>query len=140
MDNEKKKDRKSFKEHDPSKYINTEPVLDEAAKGKTAVVTFGRMNPITVGHEKLVNKVVAEASLRKATPMVFLSHSSDSKKNPLPYNNKVKFAQQAFGNIVMSSKARTIIEVAKSLSGKYGNFVVVVGQQGWWIALKRRQN
>jgi nicotinic acid mononucleotide adenylyltransferase len=128
MDNEKKKDRKSFKEHDPSKYINTEPVLDEAAKGKTAVVTFGRMNPITVGHEKLVNKVVAEASFRKATPMVFLSHSSDSKKNPLSYNNKVKFAQQAFGNIVMSSKARTIIEVAKSLSGKYGNFVVVVGQ------------
>ena len=128
MDNEKKKDRKSFKEHDPSKYINTQPVLDEAAKGKTAVVTFGRMNPITVGHEKLVNKVVAEASLRKATPMVFLSHSSDSKKNPLSYGNKVKFAQQAFGNIVMSSKARTIIEVAKSLSGKYGNFVVVVGQ------------
>ena len=128
MDNEKKKDRKSFKEHDPSKYINTQPVLDEAAKGKTAVVTFGRMNPITVGHEKLVNKVVAEASLRKATPMVFLSHSSDSKKNPLSYSNKVKFAQQAFGNIVMSSKARTIIEVAKSLSGKYGNFVVVVGQ------------
>ena len=123
MDNEKKKDKKGFKEHDPSKYINTEPVLDEAVSGKTAVVTFGRMNPITIGHEKLVNKVVSEAASRKAVPMVFLSHSSDPKKNPLSYNNKIKFAQQAFGKVVISSKARTIIIKIFNLINLFERFV-----------------
>ena len=34
----------------------------------TAVFTFGRMNPPTIGHEKLVNKVKSTARTSKATP------------------------------------------------------------------------
>lgn len=95
---------------------------------KTAVITFGRFNPIQIGHEKLVNKVINEAIQRKATPMVFMSHSQDKKKNPLSYDDKIQYARKAFGKAVVKSKARTIIEVAKELTGKFDNLVVVVGQ------------
>ena len=130
LDEEDKKDdkekRKSFKEFDPTKYVDVQPTLDEAAKG-TAVITFGRMNPATVGHEKLVSKVISVASSAKGTPLVYLSHTEDVKKNPLSYNDKIKYAKKAFGRVVQKTKARTIIEVAKELSGKYANLIIVAG-------------
>ena len=91
----------------------------------TAVITFGRMNPPTVGHEKLVNKLKAEA--RGETAFVYLSHSQNSSKDPLSYNDKVKYATRAFGRIVKKSTARTIIEVMKELEGKYSAVKLVVG-------------
>ena len=94
---------------------------------RTAVITFGRMNAPTIGHEKLVTNLVRVAKQRKATPMVFLSHSQDAKKNPLTYDQKIALAQKAFGRIVVKSPARTIIEVLKTLQGKFTDVVVVVG-------------
>jgi nicotinic acid mononucleotide adenylyltransferase len=124
-----KQDKKKSirKKKDPKDYIITDPVLKERTD-RTVVVSFGRLNPITVGHEKLVNRVINEAIRRKADAAVYVSHSQDPKKNPLSYDQKVAFAQTAFGKVVKRSKARTMIEVAKELSGKYANLVVVVGQ------------
>jgi nicotinic acid mononucleotide adenylyltransferase len=122
-----KKKTKGFKEFDPKKYINTKPNLEEAPKMGIAVVTFGRMNPITIGHEVLVNRVIEEALKRNAFAGVYLSHTQDSKKNPLSYNQKLAFAQKAFGKIIRKSSARTIIEVAQELSSKFKNLVIVVG-------------
>lgn len=102
--------------------------LNEATKGKTAVLTFGRMNPPTIGHEVLVQTVLKTARASSGTPLIFLSHSSDPKKNPLSYDEKVRLAQAAFGrNIVVKSPARTIIEVLKTLTGSFDNVKVVVG-------------
>lgn len=97
------------------------------AKKSTVVVSFGRMNPMTNGHEKLANKLKSEAASRKADAKLYLSHSTNPKKDPLPFDTKVKFATKAFGPMVQNSAARTIIEVAKELTGKYSNLVVVVG-------------
>ena len=120
-----KKKLKGFKDFDSSKYINTEPTLDEAVGG-TIVLTFGRMNPITVGHEKLVQKVLSVASKEKGTPKVFLTQTQDKKKNPLDYKDKIKFAQKAFGKVVEKSTAKTIIQVAQSVEN-FDNLVLVVG-------------
>ena len=79
------------------------------------VITFGRMNPPTIGHQKVVDKVKAEAKKQGATPRVYLSHSQDAKKNPLDYNTKITIARKAFGPSVTKSKARTIIEVVQEL-------------------------
>ena len=118
----------SFKQFDAGKYIDLEPNLEEA-KGddKPAVITFGRMNPITVGHEKLANAVIAQAQKSVGTPYIYLSQSQDKNKNPLSYNDKIKYAQKAFGKSVIKSKARTIIEVMVELTGKHKNVIVVVG-------------
>jgi nicotinic acid mononucleotide adenylyltransferase len=113
-------------EKDSAKFIDLEPTLDEA-KGIPAVFTFGRMNPIHTGHEKLVQKLMAVASAEKGMPMLFLSHSQDGQKNPLPYNDKIKFAKKAFGNIVKAVPAKTIMQIMKGLNNKHKKVVLVVG-------------
>lgn len=92
-----------------------------------AVFTFGRMNPVTQGHELLVNKVRSIARLVGGEPLVYLSQTQDKKKNPLSYLDKIKFAQAAFGKIVIRSKANTIIKVLQELEKKYSDVVLVVG-------------
>jgi len=96
------------------------------AVGKTAVFAFGRMNPPTIGHEKLVNKVVQTAR-GKGTPFVFLTHSQDSKKNPLSANDKIKFARNAFGNVVQPAPGKTLIDVMKHLQKSFKEVIMVAG-------------
>jgi len=79
------------------------------------VITWGRMNPPTVGHQKLVDKVKAEAKKRGAMPHVFITHTQDNKKNPLDYNTKYKIARKAFGSSVTKSNSKTIIQVMQEL-------------------------
>ena len=85
------------------------------------------MNPPTVGHEKLVAKIKSEARKNRATPMLFLSHSQDKKKNPLSYEDKIRLSQKAFGKMVQKSNARTIIDVAKQLEKQYDELIVIGG-------------
>jgi len=92
------------------------------------VIAFGRMNPPTVGHQKVVDKVKAEAKKQGAMPHVFLSHSQDKKKNPLDYNTKLNTARKAFGSSVTRSDARTIIEVMVELQKmQHTEVTVIVG-------------
>lgn len=121
-----KKKKVSDKEHDSSKYIDTEPTLDEAARG-TAVVAWGRMNPMTVGHEKLVSKVASVAKSERGMPHIFLTHSYDKKKNPLSYDEKIKFAQKSFGPVVKKSNAKTIIQLMVQLEKRFNKVVLVAG-------------
>ena len=65
-------------------------------KEKHAVLAFGRMNPITSGHEKLVQKVKDIADSVGGSHHIVLSHSQDSKKNPLTAEQKLKHAKRAF--------------------------------------------
>jgi len=95
--------------------------------GSVAAVSFGRLNPITTGHEKMVNALKKQSKIHKATPMLYLSHSQDKKKNPLSYNEKVSLAKKAFGSIVKVSKSRTIFEIFKELNKKFKEVVLVVG-------------
>jgi nicotinic acid mononucleotide adenylyltransferase len=123
----KKKDKKSKEfEHDSSKYIDIEPSLDEAVNG-TAVIAWGRMNPMTAGHEKLVNKVLQVAKSEKGTPHIFLTHTADKKKNPLSYDDKIKYAQAAFGSVVKKSTAKTIFQLMGELNKSYNKVVLIAG-------------
>ena len=63
---------------------------------KTAVFTFGRFNPPTIGHEVLVNKIETVAKRNRADAFVFVSSSQDSKKNPLDYKDKIKWMKKMF--------------------------------------------
>jgi len=74
-------------------------------KEKHAVLAFGRMNPITSGHEKLVNKVKDVAREVGGSHHIVLSHSQDAKKNPLSATQKVKHAKRAFPGTNFSSSS-----------------------------------
>lgn len=123
----KNKKTRDMNRVNPKKYVDTAPTLDEAPREGVAVISFGRMNPVTSGHEVLVNKVISTALKNGGTPLIYLSHSTDPKKNPLTYDQKINFAKSAFGKVIQKSKARTIIEVAKELQNKFSDLVVVVG-------------
>ena len=89
------------------------------------VFAFGRMNPPTIGHEKLADKVASEAKRRGAMPHIYLSHTQNAKKDPLPYSVKIAIAKKAFGKAVTRSSAKSIIQVMQELE-KMGHKEVVL--------------
>jgi cytidyltransferase-like protein len=57
---------------------------------KPVVMAFGRMNPPTTGHLKLIDKVKEIADKHNAKHTVIVSHTQDTKKNPLSAEQKLK--------------------------------------------------
>ena len=77
---------------------------------KTVYFTFGRMNPPTIGHEKLLDVLARKAA--KNPYRVYLSQTQDAKKNPLQYAEKVKIARKMFPRharaIMLNKKVKTM--------------------------------
>jgi hypothetical protein len=113
---DEKKSKKDKKKNDAivKNTIEINPKLEEDVS-PTAVFSFGRMNPPTIGHEKLVDKINTVAKQNNAMPHLYLSQSYDSNKNPLPYATKIALAKKAFGSMVMKSRSKTLMQVAKEL-------------------------
>lgn len=109
-----------------------ELVEEKESKLKPVVMAFGRMNPPTAGHEKLVNKVKELADKHKAHHHIVLSHSQDTKKNPLSAEDKVKHARRSFpgANISAASKEHpTFMHHAKKLSDAgHKHLIMVAGE------------
>jgi len=61
---------------------------------KVGYLVFGRMNPPTIGHGKLLDKLAKTSG--RAPYRIYLSQSADSKNNPLTYSDKVKYARKMF--------------------------------------------
>ena len=114
-----------------SKKKSYEQFIKEA-RGSTAVFTFGRFNPPTIGHEKLLNVVASTASKVRGDQYVFSSHSQDAKKNPLTNDQKVVFMKMMFPKhrrSIMKTDVRTAFEAVSELHSmkKYSKIVMVVG-------------
>ena len=73
---------------------------------KHHVLAFGRMNPITSGHEAVVNKLHSVAKEHGASHSLVVSHSQDAKKNPLTGEQKVAHAKNAFPGTKVSSASK----------------------------------
>ncbi len=80
--------------------------LKEEAEAKHATLAYGRMNPPTSGHLKVINKVQEVAKKHGGEHHMIVSHSQDSKKNPLSGEQKVKHLKRYApgANIRSSSK------------------------------------
>ena len=99
-------------------------------ESKTVYFTFGRMNPPTIGHEKLLNSLASNA--QRNPYKVYLSQSQDKKKNPLEYSEKVKFVRKMFPkharSIILSKNVKTVFDACVELYNEgYRNVVMVVG-------------
>mgnify|MGYP003110001271 CR=1 FL=1 len=111
---------------------------EETADGSGAVdkgaisITFGRFNPPTVGHEKLLAKVAKEAKSNGGEYRIYPSRSQDPKKNPLDPGTKIKYMRASFPDhsnaIVDSDDMRTIFDVLSALDADgYSTVNIVVG-------------
>jgi hypothetical protein len=83
---------------------------------KSVAFCFGRMNPPTIGHARLLNTTARASS--GGDYYIFLSHTQDSKKNPLDYNTKVDFVRSMYpqhADRVSYGSLRTIMEIMEFL-------------------------
>jgi hypothetical protein len=104
-------------------------ITEEEKKAKKAVLAFGRMNPPTSGHLKLIDKVKHTAEKQGASHHVVVSHSQDSKKNPLSGEEKVKHLKRYSPGtrFVASSKEHpTILHHAANLHASGHTHLTVV--------------
>ena len=103
------------------------------AKQKTVVFSFGRLNPPTIGHQKLLQKIVQTAKRMSGQPMMFVSYSQDAKKNPLSAKQKIAYIKKMFPKearqlkLEDDSSLRNAMDIASNLHGKFDNLVMVVG-------------
>ena len=97
------------------------------------VVVFGRFNPPTVGHQKLLDKAASEASRLGYDFKIYPSRSVDAKKNPLQPGAKIEYMKKMFSDYEESIKddpnARTIFDVLVAAANLgYKGVTIVVGQ------------
>ena len=96
----------------------------------TIVFAFGRFNPPTTGHEKLIKKV---ASVAGSNPYrIYPSFTTNPKKDPLPHALKVAYMRKMFKkyarNIIADKDAKTAIMIAEKLYKEgFKNLVMVAG-------------
>ena len=95
------------------------------APRKVAVAAFGRMNPPTIGHEKLVSKITAI----DGDHYLFLSQTQKPKDNPLPFDVKLEFSKKFFPGVnVGHPTVRTPIQMLQMLEKLgYTDIVYVAG-------------
>ena len=84
---------------------------------KHVTFAFGRFNPPTIGHKKLVDLV--EKSAAGGDFYIFASQSQDPDKNPLDYQTKIKFLRRLFPDvqdkIVEDSTIKNVLQAADKL-------------------------
>ena len=102
----------------------------DQAESDTVTVAFGRFNPPTIGHEKLMkaaDKVAMGGPLK-----IYPSRTQDSKKNPLDPDMKISFMKKLFPdyeeNIINDGDMKSIFNVLIAADEEgYDNVNIVVG-------------
>jgi len=97
---------------------------------KKVVFTFGRFNPPTTGHEKLIDELAKKSG--KHSYRVYLSQSKDNKKNPLDFKYKVKTVRKFFPKharqVMLNRNVKNVFDaVTEIYNDGYKNVSMVVG-------------
>ncbi len=92
-------------------------LLEDFEDRKAAVAIFGKFNPPTKAHRKMIQAISDKAKSIGATPIVFASHKVGGDKHPLSYEDKFKYLKSAFGDLaeVKKSEANTPFQVLHEL-------------------------
>ena len=99
-------------------------------EGETLTVAFGRFNPPTVGHEKLLDATKRQA--KGGDYKIYPSRSEDPKKNPLSPDEKISYMRKMYPKhderIVNDEDMRSIFDVLKKANEDgYSNVNIMVG-------------
>ena len=99
----------------------------------TLTVVFGRFNPPTIGHQKLLD--AARKASSKGDLRIYPSRSNDPKKNPLDPDTKIDIMRQMYpdhaANIINDPNSKSIFDVLKTAheDGYTGVNIVVGGDR-----------
>lgn len=114
------------------KTFNEFTEFTEAAKD-TIYLAFGRFNPPTTGHGKLIDFLAKQAKRVGADYKLYASGTHDKKKNPLKHNEKIVVLKKMFpkhkNNISSDGAIKTFLQAAENAyKNGYKHLVFVAGQ------------
>jgi len=96
---------------------------------KTAVIAFGRYNPPTIGHEKLIRKLTEVAKASGGDGFLVPSHTQNNKKDPLSFEEKkqiLKYITPA--GIEILDSGSNLINLLQDLQTRgYNNVIHIAG-------------
>ena len=121
---------KPLKEEDYAQSKITRAVQEALDNSKKLIFAYGRFNPPTTGHAKLMREVITQARKNNANHIVYASASQDKRSNPLDVRTKVKFMQKMFRQNKIKAAGgtqRTFMEILKFYNKMYGEIVMVAG-------------
>jgi hypothetical protein len=112
-----------------------EPDQLEHGQGPAVVITFGRFNPPSLGHEQLISAVQEQAEELEAEYRIYPSRTSDKKQNPLDFKTKYNILQHVFPdhaeNIMNDPEnGDNIYDILTSLHDEgYHHVIIVCGDE-----------
>ena len=93
----------------------------------TAVFAFGRFNPPTIGHQKLIQTLLSTAEKANGKAYLFLSHKQNNKTDPLTFAEKQAYIQQFFPKVAVGDAAsNTIIKALQKIQSEGRTRIVMV--------------
>ena len=104
----------------------------DIGRKQTVVFAFGRMNPPTIGHQKLIDRVITIAKRVKGLPVLYVSATQDKRKNPLSVKQKIDYLKKMYpvGIQILpaTGRERTFMEILKNrFDKKYTDVIMVAG-------------
>ena len=93
----------------------------------TAVFAFGRFNPPTIGHQKLIETVLATAEKANGKAYLFLSHKQNNKTDPLNFAEKQAYIQQYYPKLAVGDAgSNTIIKALQKIQSEGRTKIIMV--------------
>ena len=93
----------------------------------TAVFAFGRFNPPTIGHKKLLDKLESMAKQVNGKAYLFLSQKQNNKTDPLSYNEKADYLKTFYPNLAIGDPTvKTIIQALQKIQAEGRTRIVMI--------------
>jgi hypothetical protein len=93
----------------------------------TAVFAFGRFNPPTIGHQKLLDKVISMTKQVNGKGYVFLTHTQNNKKDPLTFKEKQDYMKMFYPQLAIGDAGvKTIIQALQKIQAEGRTRIVMI--------------
>ncbi len=93
----------------------------------TAVFAFGRFNPPTIGHKKLLDKVVSMAQQVNGKGFVFLSQKQNNKTDPLSFKEKQDYLKMFYPALAIGDAGvKTIIQALQKIQAEGRTRIIMI--------------
>lgn len=102
--------------------------LNTGMRNVKAIFAFGRMNPPTAGHLRVVNKLREEAQRDGAVVRLFLTKSHDDQRNPLDPQTKLDFVKRLFPDVDVRLSQTLFTAALEMASEGIEEGVMIVGE------------
>jgi hypothetical protein len=92
-----------------------------------AVFAFGRFNPPTIGHKKLIDTVMSTAQKANGKAYLFLSHKQNNKTDPLTFKEKQDYLKLFYPDVAIGDPAvKTIIQALQKIQAEGRTRIIMI--------------